>query len=264
MNLLSLSNASWQVSGRKILESVDFELAEGEVLGLIGPNGAGKSSLLKIMAGLLDDFSGTYQFESRDFKSWEKKELAKELGYLEQGAPVHWPLKGRRVVELGRLPFQGMSETLSEQDQRCIAWAIEQTQSGPFIDRSVDTLSGGERLRILLARLLAGKPKVILADEPTAALDPYHQLHVMEILRDHAHQEGGGVVVVLHDLNLAARFCDRLVVLDQGKVVANDSVDQILASDILQKTYHIDLLQFHNEEKFALAPWARRQLEPKS
>jgi iron complex transport system ATP-binding protein len=126
-----------------------------------------------------------------------------------------------------------------------------------FIEQTVNTLSGGERLRVLLARLFASEPDVILADEPTAALDPYHQLHTMEILQQHA-KNGGTVVVVLHDINLAARFCDRLIVIDSGEIAADDSVDNILASDILQNVYQIDLLIHEIDGQRIIVPINRR------
>lgn len=258
MSLLQLNLNSWSVDKRQILGQLDFELAAGEMVGLIGPNGAGKSSLLKVLANLHQDYLGEYQFLGQQIGSLDPKDIAKQLAYLEQGAPVHWPLLGRRIVELGRLPHQGFSQTLNEQDQAIITAAINKTHIQDFIDRPVNTLSGGERLRVLLARLLASQAKIVLADEPIASLDPFHQIHVMEILRDIAVKDQGGVVVVLHDLNLAARFCDRLVVLDHGHIVANGSVESVLDTDILQQTYDIDLLRFEHEANHVLVPWSRR------
>lgn len=256
-NAIELHNISLAIQAKKLLNNIDFTLRSGEIVGLIGPNGAGKTSLLNIMAKLQQPSAGSYQFFGESASALSPKYLAKKLGYLEQGAPVHWPLLAEKVIELGRIPHLGFSQKLTEQDSAAITRAIALTDCQDFLQQPVNTLSGGERLRVLLARLLASEPEVILADEPTAALDPYQQLHIMEILQQHAHQ-GGAVVVVLHDINLASRFCDRLVVLDQGKQVANGHINDILQQQVLEKTYNIDLAVFCENDKYSITPHARR------
>jgi iron complex transport system ATP-binding protein len=257
MKLIDLQNIHFSIGEKILLNTLDFSLHSGEIVGLIGPNGAGKTSLLNVMAGLNLSFSGDYQFAGKNFKSVHKKTLAQQLAYLEQGAPVHWPLIAQRVIELGRIPHQGFSEKLSAADTAAVNKAIALTECESFLQQSVNTLSGGERLRVLLARLLASEPKIILADEPTAALDPYHQLHVMEILQAHARQ-GGAVVVVLHDINLAARFCDRLVVMNHGNIVANTCIEEILEQRILEDAYNIELAVFCESDKYSITPFARK------
>lgn len=255
--LIEAEGLGLTLNGHSILSDISVSLGEGEILGLIGPNGAGKTSLLRILASLQRPNQGKYVFAGVDIDRLKRDRLARSVGYLPQGSPAHWPLRVRRVIELGRLPYQGLSRKLTESDMEAVLTASKQTEVEHLLDRIVTTLSGGERTRVLLARLFATRPTVILADEPVAALDPYHQLHVMEILRDHARQ-GGAVVVVLHDLNHAARFCDRLLLLDKGKVAACGDVRQLLEQDLLQNVYRIDLRVFCDEQGFSLTPWERR------
>ncbi len=224
--------------GCPVLDNVDFDLKEGELIGLIGPNGAGKTTLLKILAGLQAPQAGTVELNDTPIKQLNKKALAKTLAYLEQGAPAHWPLTVQRVIELGRLPHLNPWQSLGKADQAIIERAMVAAEVDMLRNRTVTTLSGGERLRVMLGRIFATEPQIILADEPIAALDPYHQLHTMELLKKHC-QNGGSGVVVLHDLNMAARFCDRLVLINLGQVIQDSTPEALLSSDQLEKVYGI-------------------------
>lgn len=256
MNLIELKQVCYSIKNKMLLNNINLVVNPGEIVALIGPNGAGKTSLINVLANLNRDFQGQYLYNGKTADHINKKTFAKELAYLEQGAPIHWPLIARRVIELGRLPHQGLSEKLSHEDTQAIDKAIKLADCEGFLEQTVNTLSGGERLRILLARLFATEPTVILADEPTAALDPFHQLHTMEILQQHARNQGA-VVVVLHDINLAARFCDRLIVLNEGNLIANDSVDNILSSNVLEEVYKIKLAITEHEGTRIISPLSR-------
>ncbi len=254
--LIETNNITLEINNNSILKDISLSFDKGEIVGLIGPNGAGKTSLLKILANIQPEYHGSYLYEGNAINSYSAKELAKSFGYLAQDATAHWPLKVQKLIELGRLPFQGMVSNLNQEDIQAVEFAAKQTEVEHLLDRVVTSLSGGERTRVFLARLFAAKPQVIFVDEPIAALDPYHQLQIMEILQNHA-RNGGTVIIVLHDLNLATRFCDRLVLLDKGQVAGAGSINELLKDNLLEDIYNINLKMFCDGDAFAITPWAR-------
>lgn len=260
MSLLRADNISLSFGDNQVLQNVSLSVKRGEVIGLIGPNGAGKTSLLRILANLQAPDHGQVDLHGKSLSDTAIKQLAQQIGYLAQGAPAHWPLLAEKVVELGRLPYQSLNQSLwqglSTNDQKIIDQAIAQTEIDHLRKRPITTLSGGERMRVLLARLFASEPTLILADEPVAALDPYHQLHIMELLREHA-ASNGAVIVVLHDLNLAARFCDRLILLNKGGVAADGNPAQVLNNQNLREVYGITAKYLNDGTQFAVIPWQR-------
>ncbi len=226
-----------------IIDKVDVQLAPGEFVGLIGPNGAGKSSLLRVLAGLYKADAGQVSISNSKhadilLQQLPDRERAQILAYLPQQETPAWPLQVEHLVGLGRAPWHKPMGGKSARDIQAIERALQITDLLPLRHRIVTTLSGGELQRSLLARVFAGEPEIILADEPIAALDPYHQLHMMELLAEHA-QQGGSVFAALHDLSLAARFCSRLVLIHQGKVVADGQPINVLTTENLQQVYGI-------------------------
>lgn len=238
MRLLQANKISLSIEDTAILRGVDLELKSGELLGLIGPNGAGKSSLLRTLAGLTRPTSGSVLLDDSNLLEMEPKQRARNIAYLAQEATVHWPLIVERVVELGRLPHLDGWQQPSAKDMDVVNRVIQQTDVGHLRERVFDTLSGGEAMRVMLARALAGEPAILLADEPVAALDPAHQLDVMQLLQDHCNS-GGAAVVVLHDLALASHFCDRLQLLDSGRTVAVGDATTVLSEENLKEIYGI-------------------------
>ena len=190
----------------------------GEMVGLIGPNGSGKTTLLRILANLRTPEAGRVRYAGRTAAEVGARELARQIAYLAQGGAVHWPMRVEALVALGRLPHRRPFQGLDAADRDAIEQAMIAADVVALRGRTMGQVSGGERMRILLARALAVDAPMLLADEPIAALDPLHQLQVMELLRTTA-RNGRGVIVVLHDLALAARFCDRLVLLAQGGIL---------------------------------------------
>jgi len=238
--LLSAQNITVHGGMTKLLDNVNLELASGELVGLIGPNGAGKSTLLSALAGL-NRFTGEVQYRNQSIRQLNDTERAQQIGWMEQLSAPHWPVSIEQLVMLGRIPYLSRWQSPSDYDHKCVGRAINATDCGHLVGRRVDTLSGGELTRVLLARVLATEPKVLLADEPTAALDLGHQLQVMDVLRNFVSGENG-CVVVLHDLSLASRYCDRLVLLDQGKNVASGVPSDVLTTDIIRKVYGVDTM----------------------
>ncbi|MDD5225571.1 MAG: ABC transporter ATP-binding protein, partial [Candidatus Omnitrophica bacterium] len=181
--------------------------------------------------------------------------LAKKVAYLPQGQVIHWPLTVKRLVSLGRIPHLMPWESLGPEDEKAIAQAMEDTDVAHLADRFIDHLAGGERNLVLLARALATQPSVLLADEPVQGLDPAHGLQVMELLSCFANSERGAIVV-LHDLTLAARFCHRLVLIHQGKVLASGKPEEVLSPKNLKASYHIEA-KYGAGDDFYIVPWKK-------
>lgn len=254
--ILQAHHITLQLGGNRILHDASFILNKGELVGLIGPNGAGKTSLLRVLANLQKPNAGQLHLDGKPVDEYAAKQLAKHIGYLAQGAPSHWPLQVQRLVELGRLPYLNPWSKLSSRDREVVERAMAQAEVTHLAERIVSTLSGGERLRVLIARMFATEPRIILADEPIAALDPYHQLHTMELLREHCDRGGSGVVV-MHDLNMASRFCHRLVMIQQGYIVSEGQPSEVLKTDLLAKVYGIKAHTVTEQDETLVIPRAR-------
>jgi iron complex transport system ATP-binding protein len=232
--LLEVRELTLVTAGRTLLQPCSFTLARGELLGIIGPNGAGKSSLLKALAGLLQPHAGAILLDGTPLASFSATERARRLAYLEQQPQASWPLAARDIVALGLLN-RGPSGTDA---QSCIAAAMNAAGCAALAERQFHTLSAGERLQVHLGRLFASDTPLILADEPTAALDLWHQHHLLRTLRAQC-QRGKGMVVVLHDLALAARYCSRLLLFDHGALVRDGSAATVLQPELLERCYRV-------------------------
>ncbi|MGH8529854.1 MAG: ABC transporter ATP-binding protein [Nevskiales bacterium] len=237
--LLEAKALAVDLGPREILHGVSLRLAAGEVLGLLGPNGAGKTTLLRALAGLIPSARGEIRLGRAPLAGISPRQRARRLAYLAQGRECHWPLAVADLVALGRLPFRAPWARVPDADRAAIEQALRDAGVQQLAQQPITSLSGGERARALLARALASTPEVLLADEPTAGLDPAHQLKVMGILRERAAQ-GAGVLVVLHDLSLAARYCDRLLLLHQGRVLAVGTPAEVLTPAHLAESYGIE------------------------
>jgi iron complex transport system ATP-binding protein len=244
---------------RAILDEVDISLSRGEMLGLIGPNGAGKSTLLRMLAGVLQPDTGQLWLNGKPIETLSRRERAQRIAYLPQLNQVAWPLSVERLVELGRIPHLEPWQRPGPADRVIIERVIVQTDLLALRQRRFDTLSGGEQARVLLARALVTEPDILLADEPTAALDPAHQLDLMQLLCDHC-EAGQSAIVVLHDLSLAAHFCHRLQLLFEGATLAEGLPEEVLDEDNLADAYAIEPAA---PEETALTPftlpWRRLQ-----
>ena len=239
MSGLTVRGLSVDLGGAHVLRGLDLEAGPGELIGLLGPNGAGKSTLLRAICQLVPARAGEIGWMGQRLDRMSARERAMSLAYLPQGQVLHWPLSVRRLVELGRLPRLGRLSRIGLTDAEAVEAAMAQAEVTDLAERAATSLSGGERARALLARALAVGAPALLADEPTASLDPYHALQVMQVLRRVAH-EGRLVIAVTHDLGLAARFCDRILLLDQGRKVADGTPQAVLTAERLRAVYRVD------------------------
>ncbi len=222
----------------RVVSDATMSLSKGEFVALVGPNGAGKSTLLRALAGLLPPAAGRVLLDGRDLAAIPLPERARAIALLPQAAPVHWPIRVERLVALGRLPHLDAFHRPAGADRDAIARAMAATRVTHLAARPATHLSAGERARVLLARVLATEAPILLADEPVAALDPYHQLQVMELLAAEAAR-GRTVLVVLHDLGLASRFCARTLLMSGGGVIADGPTATVLSDAHLAATYGI-------------------------
>jgi iron complex transport system ATP-binding protein len=240
--------------GATVLDGVFLSVVRGELLGLIGPNGAGKTTLLRALCGLDAVEAGSLTFDGRPLADLGRAALGRTVTYLAQGGRIHWPMRVDELVALGRLPH-----TLSpDAHDPAVERALRAADVLSLRHRITGSLSGGERARVLLARALAVEAPVLLADEPVAALDPYHQLQVMELMRATA-RGGAAVVLVLHDLTLAARFCDRLALLHQGRLLAEGPPQEVLHPDRMEAAFAVTIQAGEREGEHFVLPWRRRE-----
>ena len=233
---LEARGVSVELGGRPVLDRVDLVVAPGELVAIVGPNGAGKSTLLRALAGLVPPDAGTVQLAGRAVAALDASARARAVAYLPQDRIVHWPLAVEAVVELGRLPHRGLADPV--RDRLAVTEALRAMDVAAFAGRPVTALSGGERARVLLARALAQEAPILLADEPTAGLDPAHALALFEHFARLA-RDGRGVAVALHDLSLAARYCSRVLMLKAGRAVASGTPREVLTPESLASAYGI-------------------------
>ena len=253
--LLTAQGVSVTLAGRRVLNDISLSLSPGHLVALVGPNGAGKTTLLRALAGLVPS-EGVIHVGGAALSSLSLRERAKRFGYLPQGHIAHWPLPARDIVALGRYPHGATDPArLSPGDAEAVLRAMQATDAVEFSERRVTELSGGERSRVALARVLAVEAPVILADEPTASLDPRHQIDVMKNLRS-AADNGTLVIVVTHDLGLAARYADAILVLSEGRLVSQGAAAQALSEQVMAEVFRISAYRAEYQREAVIVPWA--------
>ena len=233
-----LTSVGVTLGRREVLHDISADFAPGTLTGIVGPNGAGKSTLARAILALVP-VSGHVRIDGVDAAAMPRADLARRIAYVPQGQILHWPLTVERLVGLGRLPHLAPMSRIADADTAAIERAMARADVLTLRDRIATELSGGERARVLFARALAVEAPALIADEPLASLDPGHQIDVMDMLRSEA--AGGALVIaVLHDLTLAARYCDRLLLIDEGRTVADGTPADVLTAERLRAIYGID------------------------
>lgn len=255
-SLLTAQNLSFAYDGRPVLKEVSLAVEAGEFVGLIGANGSGKTTLLRILLGLLSA-SGEVRLYGDLLKSLDRREVARRATMVPQDTRVDCAFTAREIVAMGRTPYLGRFTPEGMADKEAIARAMRETGVEGLAERTVTELSGGERQRVHLARALAQETRVILLDEPTANLDLAHQYEALELIREFA-QSGGAALAAIHDLSLAARFCDRLLLLSEGRIVADGRPAEVITESNLARHFALRARVRHDEETGSLIVYPLR------
>lgn len=231
------------VDGKALLGDVDLRVGKGELVGLIGPNGAGKTTLLRVLAGVMQRQAGTVLLQGRDLDSLSAREIASILALVPQSPPLTHGFHAFELVMMGRYPHLRRFAVEGAADREVVLEAMRMTETEEFADRTLDSLSGGERQRVFLARSLAQGADILLLDEPTSNLDVLHQLKFLDLVRGFVN-EGLTVIAAIHDLSLAARYCDRLLVLAGGKVLSEGEPPAVLTPEVLAASFGIEAVVY--------------------
>lgn len=236
----------YTTEGRSLLSDIEVGFGEGRVHGLVGHNGSGKTTLLRLLARQQRPSAGRILLDGRPLDGWSRRAFAREVAYLPQQVPAAADLTARELIGFGRYPWHGLLGRYTASDRRHVDRAIELTGVENLADRLVETLSGGERQRVWVAMLLAQGSRFLLLDEPLAALDIAHQVEVLELVRRLCRELDLGVVVVLHDINMAARYCDGLVALHSGRLLAAGAPRDLMLDSTLEAIYGIPMHVMHH------------------
>ena len=240
--IYEIEGAGFRIGGRDILQPVEMKLQPARIYGLVGANGSGKSTLVKLLARQQPPSVGRVTLLGRPLEDYGDREFARAVAYMPQFTPPAEGMTVRELVMLGRFPWRGALGRYTEEDRQKVAAALEQSDLQAFADRLVDSLSGGERQRAWLAMMLAQDTRCLLLDEPTSALDIAHQVEILALLSTLSRSRNACIVVVLHDINMAARYCDEIFALGgAGKLVASGAARELVAPDVLDRIYGLPM-----------------------
>lgn len=237
MSMLQVQNISYSLQNKPFLSGIHFHVKRGETLGIIGPNGSGKSTLIKLMSRLFLPDEGQILLDGQPLSRFRGKSLARKLAVVSQEGVATLPITVQEAVEMGRYPYYSFWHRDGNQDEEIVQQVMEKTGLSPLKNKSLDELSGGERQRVAIACAFAQEPEILLLDEPTTFLDIGYQLAILNLVRTWQKETGGTAIMVLHDLNLAAQYCDRLLLMEKGKVVQLGEAREIIDSELLSMVY---------------------------
>lgn len=239
---LKTQNITLQYGVHKIIDSLNISFQNPEIVSIIGPNGSGKSTLLKALCRLLIPCAGTVYLNGNDINSMKTESVAQIISVLPQSSHAPADITVEELVRFGRLPYQKFFDSLNEEDLTAVEESIKITGLDNLRERSINTLSGGERQRAWLAMALAQQPQILLLDEPTTYLDVHHQLELMELVVRLHYEKQLTVIMVLHDLNHAARYSQRLIAVKTGKIIADGKVSEVFTESIIEQLYDVKVL----------------------
>jgi iron complex transport system ATP-binding protein len=235
--MIQVEHLDKKFDGRQVLRDIGFEVKPGEFFGIIGPNGSGKSTLLRLLSGVDPASAGNIKLQGKSIAAYSRKELARWLAVLQQDALPPMGFTVREVVEMGRYPFQNWLGEDTADASALVDHIIEKLDLGPLLDRTIELLSGGERQRVALGKVMAQQPSLLMLDEPTTFLDIGYQIQMMDYIKGWQRETSLTVVAVLHDLNLAAQYCNRLLVVHEGRLAAIGTPEEIIKSELIAQVY---------------------------
>lgn len=248
--MLQINNLNFSYNDKPLFEDISFDINLSENVGIIGPNGSGKSTLIKLIAGILEPDSGDIKINNVSLKDIKRINLAKSMAYVPQNVDIMFNFTVKDVVKMGRYPHSENLILHDKQSEYIVQDAIKKMGIDYIRDRKFSAISGGEKQRTIIASALSQKAELLLLDEPTSALDFKHQQQIYKLLKHLCKDEGKTVVVVTHDINLAAQFCDQLILINNGKIVRMGSPADVLKFPVIQKVYkvkvYIDINPFTN------------------
>lgn len=248
-------NIAFSFDDKPIISEIDLRAESGEFVGIVGPNGSGKSTLLKTIFGLYTPDRGTIRLAGRPISQFSSKEMAKTLAVLHQETSTNFEFSVKEIVLMGRAPHKKLLESDTETDERIAQNVLVKVGMLPYQDRSITTLSGGEKQRVLLARALAQQAEVLILDEPTNHLDIHYQLQLMDLIKS----LNTTVIAALHDLNMAAEYCDKIYVLNRGQIKIAGSPEEVFTPEILNEVFQVnaDIIRHPQTQKLHITylPW---------
>lgn len=242
--MIELKDVSLGYNRRAILKNITLTAMPGQVSGLIGPNGSGKSTLIKGISRVITIFSGYILIEGKDIRSMKREELARLVAVVPQNPVLPEVFTVFEVVLMGRTPYLGLFRSEGKEDMAIASQAMEATQIEGLAQRRVGELSGGERQRVVIARALTQQPKALLLDEPTTHLDIHHQIEILDLVKNLCREQGLDVIVALHDLNLAAQYCDHLIMLNRGRIHSEGRPQDVLTTKSIKDVYGAEVFVF--------------------
>lgn len=238
--MLTVKDICFSYREKPVLENIDLEVRKGEIIGILGPNGCGKTTLLKLLNRNLHPRSGRILMEDQDLEDISKRRIARHIAVVPQSNEIRFAFSVRDIVSMGRMPFLDRFQGESSEDLRIVEEAMEKTNIADFADRLINTMSGGERQRVIIARALAQRPEVILLDEPTLHLDINHQFEVLDLVKRLSEEEGLTVIIVSHDLPMVVKYCDRMVLIHDHRVHALGTPEEVLTTENMRTVFNID------------------------
>jgi iron complex transport system ATP-binding protein len=245
--MLTTKGISFSYKQKPVLENIDLQIKKGEIIGILGPNGCGKTTLLKLLNRNLHPGSGQVLMDGTDMEDISKRRIARHIAVVPQSNEIRFTFSVRDIVAMGRMPFLDRFQGESAEDMSIVEEAMEKTNIKEFADRLINTMSGGERQRVIIARALAQRPEVILLDEPTLHLDINHQFEVLDLVKRLSEEEGLTVVIVSHDLPMVVKYCDRIVLIHDHKVHALGAPEEVLTKENMKTVFNIDALLVYDD-----------------